>query len=68
MTLDRILEVCVFRIYAFDLFLRRVWIALRCVFYFSVGMCILMACMFDKCIMGYEYFIHSIDMFLDISI
>ena len=44
------------------------WIALRCVFYVSVGMYIHIACMFDKCIMGYEYFIYSIDMCLDFSI
>jgi hypothetical protein len=38
--------------YAFELFLRRVWIVLRCVFYVSVGIYIHIACMFGKCIMG----------------
>jgi hypothetical protein len=54
--------------YAFDLFLRRVWIVMRCVFYVSVGIYIQIACMFGKCIMGYDYFIYSIDMCLDVSI
>ncbi len=45
-----------------------VWIALRCVFYVSVGKYIHIACMFGKCIMGYEYFIYSIDMCFDFSI
>jgi hypothetical protein len=70
------IEVCVlecmrsicFRMYAFDLFLRRVWIVLRCVFYVRVGIYIHIACMFGKCIMGYEYFIYSIDMCGDVSI
>jgi hypothetical protein len=39
-----------------------------CVFCVSVGICIRIACMFGKCIMGYEYFIYSIDMCLDVSI
>ena len=43
-------------------------IALRCVFYLSVGIYIHIACMFGKCIMGYEYFIYRIDMCLDFSI
>jgi hypothetical protein len=38
------------------------------VFYVSVGISLHIACMFDKCIMGYEYFIYSTDMCLDISI
>jgi hypothetical protein len=54
--------------YAFDLFLRRVWIVWRCVFYVSVGIYIHIACMFGKCIMGYEHFIYIIDMCLDVSI
>jgi hypothetical protein len=36
------------------------------VLYDSVGINIHIACMFGKCIMGYEYFIYSIDMFLDL--
>jgi hypothetical protein len=43
-------------------------IALRCVFYVSVGIYIHIACMYGKCIMGYEYFIYRIDMCLDVSI
>ena len=38
------------------------------VFDASVGIYIHMACMFGTCIMGYEYFIYSIDMCLDLSI
>jgi hypothetical protein len=59
--------VCL-RMYAFDWFSRRVWIALWCVFYVSVGIYIHMACMFGKCIMGYECFIYSIDMCSEFSI
>ena len=54
--------------YAFELFLRRVWIVLRCVFYVSVGIYIHIACMFGKCIMGYECFIYSKDMCLEVFI
>jgi hypothetical protein len=43
-------------------------IALRYVFYLSVGICIHIACMFGKCIVGHEYFIYSIDMCLGLSI
>ncbi len=60
-----------FRIYAFDLFVHHVacvWIALRCVFYVSVGKYIHIACMFGKCIMGYECFIYRIGMCFDFSI
>ena len=39
-----------------------------CVFYVSVGIYIHIACMFGKDIMGYEYFIYSIDMCLALSI
>jgi hypothetical protein len=59
--------VCL-RLYAFDLFLRRVWIELSCAFGVSVGIYIHIACMFGKCIMGYEYFMYSIEMCLDFSI
>jgi hypothetical protein len=45
-----------------------VWIALRCVFHVRVGIYIHITCMFGKCIMGYEYFIYSIDMCSDVSI
>jgi hypothetical protein len=38
------------------------------VFYVSVGIYIHIACMFGKCIMGYEYFIYSTDMCLALSI
>ena len=34
----------------------------------SVGISLHIACMFGKCIMGYEYLIYSIDMCLDFSI
>ncbi len=44
------------------------WIVLRCVFYVCVGIYIHIASMFGKCIMGYDYFIYSIDMCLDVSI
>jgi hypothetical protein len=45
-----------------------VWIALRCVFYVSVGISTHIACMFGKCLMGYGCFIYSIDMCLDFSV
>jgi hypothetical protein len=45
-----------------------VWTVLRCVFCVSVGIYIQTACMFGKCLMWYESFIHSIDMCLDYSI
>ncbi len=44
------------------------WIVLWCVFDVSVGIYIHIAFMFGKCIMGYEYFIYSIDMCLGFSI
>ena len=31
-----------------------------CVFYVRVGIYIHIVCMFDKCIMGYEYFIYEV--------
>ena len=39
-----------------------VLIVLSCVFYVSVGISIHIACMFGRCIMGYECFIYSIDL------
>ncbi len=44
------------------------WIALRCVFCVRVGIYTHIACMFGKYIMGYEYFIYSIDVCLDVPI
>ncbi len=56
------------RLYAYNLFVHHVvWIALICVFYVSVGISLHIACMFGKSIMGYEYFIYSIGMCLDVS-
>jgi hypothetical protein len=45
-----------------------VYVSLACLFFVSVGIYIHIACMFGKCIMGYEYFIYSTDMYLDFSI
>ncbi len=38
------------------------WIALRCVFCVRAGIYIHIVWMFGKCLMGYEYFMYSIDM------
>jgi hypothetical protein len=39
-----------------------------CVLCYCGNMYTHIACMFDKCIMGYEYFIYRIDLCLDVSI
>jgi hypothetical protein len=59
--------VCL-RMYAFDLFLRRVCIVLRCVLCQCGNIYTYRLHMFGKCIMGYEYLIYSIDTCLDVSI
>jgi hypothetical protein len=63
------LEVCVLEyMHSTCLCIICVEIALSCVFCVRVGICIRIACMFGKCLMGYESFIDSIDMCLDVSI
>jgi hypothetical protein len=63
------LEVCVLEyMHSTCLCIMCVEIALRCVFCVRVGIYIHIACMFGKCIMGYEYFIYSMDMCLDFVI
>ena len=39
-----------------------------CVLWYGVGIYVHFFCIFGKCIMGYEYFIYSIDMCLALSI